>query len=62
MLTNQTGRAIVDGVTVNEIRYQLQDAIARFKTEPYLRFALIVSGDSLLRISSTDLIYLFLWR
>ena len=59
LLTNEMTRAIVDGTSEYTIKYQLQEAINsnRFSSS---KFALVISGDSLLRILKSDLVLMLI--
>ncbi|CAG9326533.1 unnamed protein product [Blepharisma stoltei] len=59
LLTNEMIQATVDGNSTNTVKYQLQEALATFRLET-AKYALIISGDALLRIAKPELIRLFL--
>ncbi|OMJ78487.1 hypothetical protein SteCoe_21684 [Stentor coeruleus] len=59
LLTNEMSRAIIDGTSEYTVKFQLQEALSgnRFNAS---KFALIISGDSLLKILKSDLIFMFI--
>lgn len=59
LLTNEMIQATVDGTTTNAVNYQLQEAMATFKLES-TKYALVISGDALLRIQKPETVRLFL--
>ena len=59
LLTNEMSRSIIDGTSEFTIKLQLQEALYSNKTS-LNKFALIISGDSLLRILKSDLIILLI--
>lgn len=59
LLTNEMTRAIIDGTSEYSIKSQLQEALGSIKAANG-KSALIVSGDSLLRILKSDLVLLLI--
>ena len=54
------GQAVVDGSSATLVQQQLSEAIQIFNSESHSKYSLVISGDSLLRVSSSKLIFMFL--
>jgi phospholipid-transporting ATPase len=59
LLTNEMSRSIVDGTTEYIIKGQLGDAM-NSSSHNFSKFALVISGDSLLRILNSDLVFILI--
>ena len=55
LLSNEMGRAVIEANYINGVKYQLHEAFIFVNSEQYSKFALVVSGDSLVQITTSNL-------
>jgi phospholipid-transporting ATPase len=59
LLTNEMSRLIIDGTSTTSVKNQLQEARFSQKSDPVSKFALVITGDALIRAMKDALVESF---